>query len=318
MVEKERSERDIEDNQIDVQVDLVELGLVIWKRRTLIVSFVVICTISSVFYALQQPDRYISNALLVPVQSGSASRSGAFNISQVSGLGAFDFGSRGRDEKQLALAILTSKQFVEKFLDKNKLVPQLIAAIGWDRAQNQLIYNTKIYNPEIDEWLSEEGAILKPNTADIYSSFIKDLSISDDGDTGYVTISFEHYSPYFVRDILLKLILAINSEMKEKDIGEAQNNIQYLTDLAIETKVVPVQQAIYSLIESEVRRSMLASVKEDYAFEFIDPPVVPETRSEPNRRSIVILGALAGFMLGAFLSIAWYLVNSVKEINPQS
>ena len=46
---------------------------------------------------------------------------------------------------------------------------------------------------------------------------------------------------------------------------------------------------------------MLANVREEYAFKIIDPAVVPDMRSKPQRRKIVILGLLLGVVFGSLL-----------------
>jgi LPS O-antigen subunit length determinant protein (WzzB/FepE family) len=49
---------------------------------------------------------------------------------------------------------------------------------------------------------------------------------------------------------------------------------------------------------------MLAKVRQEYAFKTIDPAVVPEEKSEPNRALICVLGTL----LGGMLAVLWVLV----------
>ena len=46
---------------------------------------------------------------------------------------------------------------------------------------------------------------------------------------------------------------------------------------------------------------MLASVREEYAFQVIDPAVVPEMRIRPKRRSIAVTGFIMGLMGGLVL-----------------
>jgi len=56
-------------------------------------------------------------------------------------------------------------------------------------------------------------------------------------------------------------------------------------------------------MESELQTSMLASVQQDYGFRVIDPAVVPNRRSSPNRPLIAITGLVVGLALGVLLAI---------------
>ena len=60
---------------------------------------------------------------------------------------------------------------------------------------------------------------------------------------------------------------------------------------------------------------MLADVREEYALEVIDPAVVPETKSAPDRALICILGALLGGILSVlFVLLKHYASSNRKEL----
>ena len=51
---------------------------------------------------------------------------------------------------------------------------------------------------------------------------------------------------------------------------------------------------------------MLANVREEYVLKVLDPPVVPEEKSEPKRAIIVLLISIFGGFLGCVFSVAKY------------
>ena len=48
---------------------------------------------------------------------------------------------------------------------------------------------------------------------------------------------------------------------------------------------------------------MLASVREEYVFEVIDPAITPGGIHSPNKTQLVIIGAFIGFLITYFFGI---------------
>ena len=59
--------------------------------------------------------------------------------------------------------------------------------------------------------------------------------------------------------------------------------------------------AISNLIESNLETQMRARSNDDYALSIIDPPFIPELKSKPSRKLILILGTLIGGLLSLLL-----------------
>ena len=51
----------------------------------------------------------------------------------------------------------------------------------------------------------------------------------------------------------------------------------------------------------QLKKKMMANVKEDYLLEVLDKPFVPEEKSSPVRTLIVLYGILAGFILSCLI-----------------
>ena len=59
---------------------------------------------------------------------------------------------------------------------------------------------------------------------------------------------------------------------------------------------------------------MLIKFKEDYVFQVVDPPYLPEKKSEPKRSQIVIFFTLIGIFFGMMISLIRYFLYSKKTI----
>ncbi len=86
-------------------------------------------------------------------------------------------------------------------------------------------------------------------------------------------------------------------------IRNAAESIEYLNKELAKTTVVELRQAIYRVIEDQVKQSMLANVQREYAFRFIDRAIAPEKRFSPRRAVMTVFGALIG-LAAAFAAVA--------------
>ena len=131
------------------------------------------------------------------------------------------------------------------------------------------------------------------------------IGVTEDNETGFVTVSIEHISPLIAYEWVTWLVDDLNREMMLEATAEAQQSIDYLTDQLEKTQVVALEQVFYTLIEEQMKTIMLASSRNEYLFKTIDPAIVSERKSGPNRALICVLGTL----LGGMLSVLWVFIR---------
>jgi uncharacterized protein involved in exopolysaccharide biosynthesis len=61
-----------------------------------------------------------------------------------------------------------------------------------------------------------------------------------------------------------------------------------------------IKQKIYSLIAQQIETSMMAEVKENFAFKVIDPPMTPDKKIKPARTVMVVLAFMMALFIGVF------------------
>lgn len=297
----------------DDEIDLRELFTAIWQRKWIIAAVTSVFTVAAVFYALSLPNIYKSEALLAPVSEDA----GLKIPGQLGGLAALAGvnlgGLGGGDKTGLALEIIKSREFLGRFIQQHDLFIPVMAAEGWDRADNRLVINDEIYDVNTKQWVREVKPPFqpKPSLLEVHEDFLKLFVASQDKTSGMVKISVEHYSPYLAKTWVDQLVKAINDEMRERELTEAQRSIAYLNSQIEQTSIADVRTMLYSLIEEQTKTVMLANVREEYVFKTVDPAVVAEKKSKPKRALIVILA----FMLGSLLSIMFILVRYFSKNN---
>lgn len=293
------------------EIDLGELWKAIWAGKLTIIAISFVFAVTSVFFALSKPNVYKASAILAPVSAEGGAGGLAALAGQFGGLASMagiNLGSGGGDKTSLALEILKSRSFIEKYIAKHELLVPLMAAEKWDLATNTLIFNDKLYDQVNNKWIREVKPPKKaePSSWEAYKRFSKFLSISQDKATTMVTMEIEYFSPTIAKQWLTWLVSDVNEFMRVQDQKEAQDSIDYLTQQLENIQVTTMETVFYQLIEEQTKNMMLTKVKAEYVLKTIDPPQVPDEKAGPKRALIVVLGTMLGGMLSVLIVLIRY------------
>ncbi len=274
----------------DSEIDLREIFELVWAEKLLILSLTLVAAILSVVIALNLTEIFRAEITLAPADSTQNSNS----LGQLGGAAALlgvNIGGGTGDILSTSLATLKSRQFIGRFIQEENLLVPLFAS-HWEKDTQQSVVDETVFDPLENVWLSEGGA---PTELQAFRKFSGMLTVTGpDRITGLVTVSLEWTNPIEAAVWTNRLISALNQEIKARDVREANKAISYLQGQLQQTQLVDMQRVFYQLIESQTRTVMLADVREEYALRVIDPAVVPDTRHEPNRKLIAIIGTLIG------------------------
>ncbi|WMS94874.1 Wzz/FepE/Etk N-terminal domain-containing protein [Pseudoalteromonas sp. HL-AS2] len=300
-------------NIADDEIDLRELFAVIWQGKWLIIAITALFAVASVVYAMNQPNIYKSEALLAAAEQeqagGLASLAGQFG--GLASLAGVNLGGGSSNKAQLAIEVLKSRQFTSDFIQKHNVLPDLMAAKSWDMQANKVIYDSEIFDAQNNKWLREVQAPFKPKPSmqEAFKVFSKIISTNTDKETGMVTLSVEHVSPYVAQQWVSWLIKDINKTMKERDVLEAIKSTDFLTQQLEQTKIADIRAVLYKLVEEQTKTIMFAKVRDEYVFKTIDMALVPEEKFKPKRALIALLGTLLGGILGMLVVIVKYFIK---------
>jgi uncharacterized protein involved in exopolysaccharide biosynthesis len=180
---------------------------------------------------------------------------------------------------------------VEEFISRNNLLPILFSD-DWDATTRK--------------WTTAPDAT--PTLWLGVKQFIEDIrEIEEDSVTGVIRVTAEWEDPELASAWANGLVKLANQIVRTRDLTEAERSVAYLQSEITKTNILGLQQVLYSLIETEMQTIMLAKVKEEYAFEVIDPAVAPELRSFPHRALVAAIGTT----LGGFIALMVILVRLV-------
>jgi uncharacterized protein involved in exopolysaccharide biosynthesis len=307
----EFSQRHFEAND---EIDLRELFSVIWAGKALIISITLLFAVASVALALWMPNIYKSEALLAPAEEaqGGGLSALANQFGGLASLAGINLGkSGGTDKTELAIEVMKSRKFTSDFIEKHHILPELMAVDKWSLSDNKISYDPELYDINTKEWVRQVELPLqaKPSMQEAYKQFTKIFSVTSDKQTGLVTVSIEHKSPYVAKQWVDWLVTDINQVMKQRDVTEAKRSTEYLEKQIEQTNVADIRTVLYKLVEEQAKIIMFAEVRDEYIFKTVDPALVPEEKAKPKRALICVLGTLLGGMLAVFIVLVRYFVK---------
>lgn len=283
--------------------DLLVLFRFLWREKNSVTLLTFIFSIIFTIYICTLPDKYTSSAVLAPVNPEESSY--PMGLSKIGGLGALTgitFDS-GIGEAQLALEIMQSWGFLERFIEKNNLQAQIYAVAGWDRESNQLIYDDDIYDIEKEVWLIEgdDGETRPPSSWELYQEFSNILTIKSDKDTGLFALGIEYYSPFIAKQWVDLIFEEINKHMQQRKLLKVNSSIKYLEAQIEKTSISNMESVFYTIIEEQIKNKMLAEATPEHTFFLVSQSMVPELASSPRRLFLLAVSIVFSFLISSLI-----------------
>lgn len=284
---------------VDSGVDLIELWFALWHGKWLIIGTAFILAIAGIVYSLLATPIYYSEVVLAPV-----TRNQPNGLSDLGGLASLA-GIRlsGTADNSQSLAVLQSNNFIAEFIQEKNLLPTLFPD-EWDSKNQRWVSN----DPERQRDVRDGVKVFVENVR----------TITEDPKTGLVTLSIEWTDPKTAAEWATDLVNRINEKTRQRDIEESQRKLDYLNKQLADASLVELRLAISRIIEDQISAMMLAQAQVEYAFEIIDPAVVPKQRISPKRTLIVIIATFLGGFLGVFVVLSRYAARKLLKRNDES
>lgn len=303
-------------NQQDDGMDLLELFMILWKGKLIIILVTFLISICGVIYSLKLPNIFQSKALLAPVNTSSDISRSLKNFSSIGRLAGFNVpGSSDEDSNtEEAMQKLISLSFFENSVLPNIFLPDLMALKRWDYESNTIHYDEVIYDFSASAWVRDYSYPYKqkPSPQESFEHFLNHFSIGEDSETGFITITMKHQSPYIAKEWIEIVVNQVNSFFRKKDKAASEKSITYLNEQIALTNFSEVKEVISQLLQKETQKLALIEANEYYVFDYIDPPAIMEIKSEPRRAIICIVFALVGGVLGCFIVLLKYFRTKYK------
>jgi uncharacterized protein involved in exopolysaccharide biosynthesis len=260
---------------LDEEFDVFDLSASVWRQRWLVGAVAAFFAVAAIVYALLATPLFRGEAVVVDVKEdnlgGLASLANEFGgIASMVGLNLTQ-GEASRNNK----AVLQSRFLAETFIKRYVPLQQLFAH---SREERTLWRGVREFRKNV-------------------------LAIDEDTRTGKTTVSVEWTDADTAAKWANEYVALANELIRSRVQDESTRNIKYLNQQIEQSNDVELRRAMYSLIESETKRLMLANGRAEYAFSLVDPAVAPEIRASPRRTLIVLAATFCGLLLGCLVAL---------------
>lgn len=266
---------------------LADAWFVVWRAKYWASSFSVVGVGIALLVAANTPKRYRVEAIYaLPAQTQSGGIAGL--VAQIGGLSSLAGLGLGQDANAVtALATLRGPAFTSEFIRKAALESSLFPD-RWDVGAKH--------------WTSPA-----PTNLQLVKAFDEGgvRTIIEDRRTGLITVRIEWRDPMEAAEILGSMMDLANEQLRQGALEESRRSISFLDTELEKTSAVDLRQTINTLIASNLKQAVLATVRHDFAFRLISAPVVPMEQDFiwPRR----VLMAATGLVIGGILGLATWL-----------
>lgn len=252
------------------------------KNRKLIGIITAASTLIALLIAFLLPPVYRAEVLLAPVSEDKSESLSAIasQYGDLASLAGINMGP-SKDKTAVHIAALKSRSLSVPYIKEANLMPVLFAS-KWDAEKKQ--------------WKDNSDAPTDWKAFELWDRNIR--RVNQDKRTGLVTLIVEWKDPVLAAKWANDFVRHVNNRLRIEAVEEAEKSIVYLEKQLPTTSSMEVQQAIFRLIETQTKKKMVASTREEYAFTTIDPAVKPERRHSPRRAILVLAGLFLGLMGG--------------------
>lgn len=250
-----------------------------FRRYAIALALVVVgCTAAALWVAYMVPKRYAATTTLSLVPQSSATDEGEIG-SIASRLSAIASVSYNSDPKKVeSLAKLQSMMLLRNFINENNLIPIL-----FPHERVSLTDATEYFDKNIRKVISEPKS-------------------------GFIDLTIRWKDPVLATTWANGLVAMINDVERNAALNQSRKTVAYLTDQANATDDVVTKRTLNLMIAAELRKSMVAQGTREFAFRVVDPAVVPEKYSYPNKMTWLITAGMGSFSISIFVLfclVAW-------------
>ncbi|WP_019603084.1 Wzz/FepE/Etk N-terminal domain-containing protein [Teredinibacter turnerae] len=274
----------LELGSVPESLHLVDIGGALWRAKWVLLVVIAVFVGAFAVLAMITPVKY--TAEVVVAEANAVARTDPGSDSAVPDIGV-DLPSNE------ALAMITSRDFINRFIEDNNLLPVLY------RGQ---------WNAQTQNWKLPAEA---PTLWQAYKRFSRRvLDVGKDAESGLIRISVSFSQPELAAEWANKIVAEVNEVLRANAIREAEETLAYLNQELQRTASMDLKASLNELVKAQKARVVAANVHKQYAFRIVDPAVVPE---EPAIPKLTLLLIILGTVLGTFVGVTGVLLHHLVQ-----
>jgi len=128
-----------------------------------------------------------------------------------------------------------------------------------------------------------------------------------------IEIVVGYKDPKIARDLVNYTLAELTDYMSSEAKRVAETNKKYLESQLENTADPFIKTKLYTLIAQQLETAMMAEVKENFAFKVLDAPMIPDKRSKPKRKLMVLIAFVVSLFIGIFAAfLREYMIKQQK------
>ncbi len=265
------------------EINLLDYINILARHKNLIIITVAITVVATAIISFLSPKIYEAKAVIMPVAQ-SQEPSGMSAV-------ALQFGITTNQTSNTSelFSLLQSNILMERVIIKNNLVPVFFGEEAKGKKENEQIWDGIRY---------------------LKNSIYK---VRDNKRDGIIELSVEFKDPEMSASILTGILAELTDYMSSEAKRVADTNKNYLESLIDKNSDPLIKQKIYALIARQIEVSMMAEVKENFAFKILDPPKIPDRKMRPHISMNIMLSFIISLVGGICLAFIMEHIERSKK-----
>ena len=265
------------------EINLLDYINILARHKNLIIITVAITVVATAIISFLSPRIYEAKAVIMPVAQ-SQEPSGMSAV-------ALQFGITTNQTSNTSelFSLLQSNILMERVIIKNNLIPVFFGEEAKGKKENELIWDGIRY---------------------LKNSIYK---VRDNKRDGIIELSVEFKDPEMSASILTGILAELTDYMSSEAKRVADTNKNYLESLIDKNSDPLIKQKIYALIARQIEVSMMAEVKENFAFKILDPPKIPDRKMRPHISMNIMLSFIISLVGGICLAFIMEHIERSKK-----
>ncbi|MBI1821658.1 MAG: hypothetical protein HYR79_08110 [Nitrospirae bacterium] len=290
----------------DDEINILDYWHVIWKRKLLILILMLAAVFTTAVVSMRMTNIYQSAAVISPVSGKEGSGGLSAIAQQFGGLPGLSLPGSASSSSEI-VNLIKSNVLREKVIEKYNLLPLLFHE-KWD-------YEKKDWKKEKEKKITipgfkAEDDTIPPTIWDGLRAINGIVKVNNNIKDNTITISAEFYDPVIAAKIPEYFLTALNEHLVNEARRVAETNKKYLEEQLVKTADPLIRQKIYNLVAQQIESSMMAEVKENFAFKVIDRARVPDRKIKPKRVQMIMVSFVTSLFAGIFLA---FLMESIQK-----
>ncbi|MDH4268462.1 MAG: Wzz/FepE/Etk N-terminal domain-containing protein, partial [Deltaproteobacteria bacterium] len=275
---------------------------VIWGGKIFLLLIIIVSSFTTAFVSLRMPNIYQATAIIIPIVNQGAG--GLSTLTQQ--LGGLAGISSGNPLSSEIISLLQSKILREKIIERYNLLPVLFPK-KWDGEKRAWKKNERGITFSVQEIIKKiapansQDAVQKNDAPHIWDGLrrlSRIVKVNNNVRENNITLSVEFPDPVMAAKMANYFLTTLNDHMTSEAKRVAGINMKYLEQQVDKTADPFIKQKLYALIAQQIETSMLAEVKENFAFKIIEPPKEPDQKIKPKRALMVMLSFVVSLLAG--------------------